>query len=219
MTANRWPNLPERPGRREESKSGKGRKGDAPHSGKGPGVRPRPRRGGKGRRKRFSGEIISPEPPYSAGRKAAELQSFSFDSRQGVLVVSGKAQFFCGISAAPFFSGKACARAVFLPGGQGAAGIAVLPPAAERPGVRRFGCNFRVSVYFVPAHAGRLRPGVAGPSCIGKGFQESRGALYRGMGFIPPPRKHNAFSTPCPVLFCGGMFLSCASFCFCLYKE
>ena len=91
----------------------------------------------------------------------------------------GKAQFFCGISAAPFFSGKACARAVFLPGGQGAAGVAVLPPAAERPGVRRFGCYLRVSVYFVPAHAGRLRPGVAGPSCQGKGWQE-QGSVVPG---------------------------------------
>ena len=56
---------------------------------------------------------------------------------------------------------------------------------AERPGIPRAGGNLSVSVHFVPAHAGRLRPGFAGPSCQRKGFQE-QGSVEMSHCFIPP---------------------------------
>ena len=67
------------------------------------------RRGGRGRRKSFSGEIISPEPPWPAGRKAAGLQRLSFGSRREcVRSLMGSAGLCVGSVAS--FSGKECAR-------------------------------------------------------------------------------------------------------------
>ena len=70
---------------------------------------------------------------------------------------------------------------LFLAGraGYGKACRTVWPPDAECSDFPRSGGALRVSVCFVPAHAGRLRPGVAGPSCQGKGWQE-QGSVVPG---------------------------------------
>ena len=63
---------------------------------------------------------------------------------------------------------------------------------AERPGIPRAGGNLSVSVHFVPAHAGRLRPGFAGPSCQRKGWQD-KGAWYVGLCVIRLPPLEEAW--------------------------
>ena len=102
------------------------------------------------------------------------------------------------------FSGKEGAR------GRGPAGRAgggkglptVWPPDADCSDLPRSGGALRVSVCFVPAHAGRFRPGVAGPSCQGKGWQ-AQGSVVPGTGVILPLLRHNVFSMYYPAFVCG----------------
>ena len=70
-----------------------------------------------------------------------------------------------------------------------------MTPGAESSGVRRFGCKLRVSVSFGPAHAGRLRPGVAGPSCQRKGLQE-QGSVVPGAWLHSASVRARRFSAP-----------------------
>ena len=98
--------------------------------------------------------MIPPGPPHLAGRRGGGRQRPSFDSL--------------------LFWGAGRARKA-LPYRMAA--------EAERLGIPRSGRHLSVSVSFGPAHAGRLRPGFAGPSCQRKGFQDM-GTLYVGFCVI-----------------------------------
>ena len=168
--------------------------GGAPHH---PGRRPGPAGEERGRRRHVPGGMIPPVPPQWAGRRP---------SRRGVFlrlaaVFSSRSEGGSSVpSGFPPFRGSSHERipapeAVFPPesgAGRGKRCRSLWPPVAERPGVRRFGCKLRESVSFVPAHAGRHRPGVAVPSCQRKGLQE-QGKHSTGAWTLFRPRfKHNA---------------------------
>ena len=101
--------------------------------------------------------MIPPGPPHLAGRRGGGRQRPSFDSL--------------------LFWGAGRARKA-LPYRMAA--------EAERLGIPRSGRHLSVSVSFGPAHAGRLRPGFAGPSCQRKGFQDMGGAVRRCQLYSAP---------------------------------
>ena len=170
--------------------------GGAPHH---PGRRPGPAGEERGRRRHVPGGMISPPPgpPQWAGRRPSRRGVFSslaavFSSRSegGSSVPSGFPPFRCSLH-----ERVPAPEAVFPPesgAGRGKRCRTLWPPVAESSGVRRSGGNLRESVYFVPAHAGRLRPGVAGPSCQGKGLQEQGKHSTGAWALFRPRFKHNA---------------------------
>ena len=105
---------------------------------------------GRGRKKSFSGEIISPEPPYLAGRKARGCKSFSFGLLlfQAVLCKRRRLRsFYLVLRYRCSAEGRSLPHAARRTrAGRGKRCRTVEPPGLERPGVQRFDRKLRVSV-------------------------------------------------------------------------
>ena len=94
-----------------------------------------------------------------------------------------------------------------------------MTPVAESSGVRRFGCKLRVSMSFGPAHAGRLRPGIAGPSCQRKGLQEQGSVVPGAWASFCLCSNITLFQRPCPAGGTTELFVHASPVCAFLHER
>ena len=187
-----------------------------PRHGKGPGGCPRFRWEGSGG-ERFLGEINSPGPPMTQGRRRRSCCVFPSARGGKVPAVLWKSAAFCGSSAVPMpFRGKNAPGAVPCRKGRVRKGLPYRMAA---------GCGmFRLAAFgrrppcerVLRTRSRRPTPSRRCRAVVSKeGISREQGSVVPGhrlhAAFVRAQRFFNALSGLC----CGGMSLSGASFCFC----